>query len=162
MLYVSTVFCYSASIINFNIMNKSTTVETTINAPIEKVWQYLTTPEHITKWAFADNSWEAPHAENDLRTGGRFLTRMQAKDGSGGFDFTGTYTEVKENELFEYDMPKAPDGQENRHVKTELNQTPEGVKVTQTFDLENQNSEERQRSGWQAILENFKNYVESN
>jgi len=143
-------------------MKKTITVETTIKAPLEKVWDYLTEPEHITHWAFADNSWEAPRAENDLHAGGRFLTRMQAKDGSGGFDFSGTYTDIKEHELFEYDMDKAPGEEHARHVKTELSESSEGVTVTQTFDMEHENSKEKQRGGWQAILENFKNYVENN
>lgn len=136
-------------------MNKIT-IETTINAPIEKVWQYWTEPEHITNWAFASADWEAPHAENDVRTGGKFLTRMQAKDGSSGFDFGGTYTEVKTQELIEYDMD------DTRHVRTEFVATEQGTKVVQTFDTESENSEEMQRSGWQAILDNFKNYVETN
>lgn len=132
------------------------TVETIVNSPLAKVWEAWTKPEHITKWAFASDDWEAPSAENDLREGGRFKTVMAAKDGSAGFDFTGTYTEVKENELIEYDM----DG-DSRHVKVEFGEVPEGVKVVVTFDPENENSEEIQRGGWQAISDNFKKYVES-
>jgi Uncharacterized conserved protein len=137
--------------------NESITVETTIHAPIEKVWECLNKPEHITKWAFASDDWEAPAAENDLRVGGRFKTVMAAKDGSDGFDFTGTYTAVKEHELIEYDM----DGEDKRHVKTTLTETPDGVHVTQTFDPENENPLEIQREGWQAILDNFKKHAES-
>lgn len=132
------------------------TVEIIVNAPIEKVWEYWNKPEHITKWAFADDTWEAPSAENDLRKGGSFKTKMAAKDGSESFDFEGLYTSVEEHELIEYDMS------DGRHVKVEFAQTPEGVKVTETFDPEEENSEELQKNGWQAILNNFKKYVEEN
>lgn len=132
------------------------TIQTTINAPIEKVWECWNKPEHITKWAFASDTWEAPRAENDLRTGGKFTTVMAAKDGSASFDFGGTYTDVQEHKLIEYTMG------DGRHVKALFEEIPEGVHITQTFDPESQNSEEMQRSGWQAILDNFKKYVESN
>jgi uncharacterized protein YndB with AHSA1/START domain len=132
------------------------TVETTINAPIAKVWEYWNEPDYITHWAFASDDWEAPSAENDLRVGGKFTTTMAAKDKSESFDFSGTYTDVKEHELIEYDMD------DGRHVKIEFSEVPEGVRVTETFDPENENTEELQRSGWQAILENFRKYVESN
>jgi uncharacterized protein YndB with AHSA1/START domain len=136
-------------------MNKIT-VETIINAPIEKVWEYWNNPEDIKKWAFASDDWEAPEAENDLKVGGRFKTTMAAKDGSESFDIRGTYTVVEEHKLIEYDM----DGEDRRHVKIEFDATPEGVKVIETFDPENENSEEMQRGGWQAILDNFKKYAE--
>lgn len=135
---------------------KQITVQTIVNAPIEKVWEFWNGPEHITKWAFASNDWEAPSAENDVRTGGRFKTVMAAKDKSAAFDFTGTYTNVKEHSLIEYDM----DGDDHRHVKVQFVEQPDGVKIIETFDPENMNSEEMQRGGWQAILENFKKYVE--
>jgi uncharacterized protein YndB with AHSA1/START domain len=131
------------------------TVETIVNAPISKVWDGWNNPEHITKWAFASDDWEAPHAENDLRTGGKFTTTMAAKDKSTSFDFSGVYSEVKEHELIEYDM------EDGRHVKVEFTELPEGVKVVETFDPENENSEEMQRNGWQSILDNFKKYAES-
>lgn len=134
------------------------TIEITVNAPIAKIWDYWNKPEHITKWAFADDTWEAPKAENDLKVGGKFMTTMAAKDKSASFDFTGTYTIVKEHELIEYDM----DGEDKRHVTIEFTETPEGVKIVQTFDPEQENSEELQRRGWQGILNNFKRYVESN
>lgn len=136
-------------------MSKSITVETTINASVEKVWECWMAPEHITKWAFASDDWEALKAENDVQTGGRFKTVMAAKDKSVAFDFAGTYTYVKECELIEYDMD------DKRHVRVEFTQTPDGVKVAETFDLENENPEETQRAGWQSILENFKKYTES-
>lgn len=131
------------------------TIEATVNAPIETVWDVWNKPEHITRWAFASQDWEAPHAENDLRTGGSFKTRMQAKDGSEGFDFEGVYTNVEDEKLIEYDMP------DGRHVKITFEKTPEGVKITETFDPESKNSEDLQRAGWQAILDNFKKYTES-
>lgn len=137
-------------------MNKNTiTVETIINAPLEKVWHCWTQPEHITQWAFASDDWEAPAAENDVRVGGVFKTVMAAKDKTASFDFTGTYTAVQEHSLIAYEMT------DGRRVKIEFAQTPAGVKVTETFDPEQENSEELQRSGWQAILENFKLHVES-
>lgn len=130
------------------------TVTSTVNAPLEKVWDAWTKPEHISGWAFASDDWEAPHAENDIRTGGKFLIRMASKDGKEGFDFTGVYTNVNGQELIEYDMD------DGRHVKVTFESTPDGVKVTETFDPETENPEEVQRSGWKAILDNFKKYVE--
>jgi uncharacterized protein YndB with AHSA1/START domain len=136
-------------------MANSITVEITVNAPLSKVWEYWNSPEHITKWAFASDDWEAPEAENDLKVDGKFKTTMAAKDGSASFDFIGTYTVVKENELIEYDM----DG-DNRHVRVMFEETPDGVKITETFDPENENPIDVQRQGWQSILENFKKYIE--
>lgn len=130
------------------------TIAAVINAPMEKVWECWTKPEHITKWAFASETWEAPSAENDLRVGGKFKTRMQAKDGSAGFDFEGMYTAVQEHKLIEYDFG-------DRHAKIEFKETGDGVKVMETFDPESENPIEMQRTGWQAILDNFKKYVEN-
>ena len=135
---------------------KTITIQTTVNAPIEKVWEFWNEPEHITKWAFASDEWEAPFAENDLQTGGKFKTTMSAKDKSSSFDFGGTYTQVQPHEIIEYDID------DGHHVKAEFTNSDEGVKITQTFEMEDENSEELQRSGWQAILDNFKNYTESN
>lgn len=131
------------------------TVETILKAPLLKVWDCWNNPQHIVHWAFASDDWEAPHAENDLRVDGKFKTTMAAKDKSQSFDFTGRYTTVKEHELIEY---TADDG---RHVKVEFNEVPEGINLIETFEPENENSEEKQKSGWQAILDNFKKYVES-
>jgi len=131
------------------------TVQATVKAPMAKVWESWNEPEHITKWAFAQDDWDVPSAENDLRTGGKFTTVMAAKDKSAQFDFSGIYTVVKDNELIEYDMD------DGRHVKASFAETPEGVQVTETFDPENENSEELQRNGWQAILDNFKKYTEN-
>jgi uncharacterized protein YndB with AHSA1/START domain len=132
------------------------TVQSSISAQVEKVWEFWTKPKHIVNWAFASSDWEAPAAENDVRVGGKFKTTMAAKDKSASFDFTGVYTNVKEHELIEYDMA------DGRHVKVAFESTPNGVKVTETFDPENTNPLEMQRAGWQAILDNFKKYVEAN
>ena len=136
-------------------MDKAITVQTVVNASMEKVWECWNKPEHITGWAFASDDWEAPAAENDLRVGGKFKTTMAARDKSMSFDFTGVYTDVKEHRLIEYDMD------DGRHVKVEFAEFPEGVKITETFEPENENPKEMQRSGWQAILDNFKKYAEA-
>ena len=132
------------------------TVKTTIDASIEKVWSFWTLPEHITKWSFASPDWHTPYAENDLREGGKFKSTMAAKDGSMSFDFEGEYTLIKQNEVIEYIMA------DGRKVEISFNETPNGVEVIERFDPETQNPEEMQRGGWQAILDNFKNYVENN
>lgn len=132
------------------------TIQTVINAPMSKVWDCWNEPKHIEQWAFASDDWEAYGAENDLRSGGKFKTTMAAKDKSFSFEFGGTYTAVTEHALIEYDMD------DMRHVKTEFTETAEGVQVVQTFDPEQENSTEMQREGWQAILNNFKKYVEDN
>lgn len=136
--------------------NESITVEAIVNAPMEKVWDAWTKPEHIVNWCFASDDWEAPSATNELHTGGTFTTRMQAKDKSVGFDFGGTYSDVKEHELIEYDMNGA-----NRHVKITFTPVEGGVRVTETFDMEQENSRELQQNGWQSILNNFKKYAET-
>jgi uncharacterized protein YndB with AHSA1/START domain len=135
-------------------MKNAITVQTLVNAPIEKVWECWNKPEHITGWAFASDDWEAQAAENDLRVGGKFKTTMAAKNKSAGFDFTGVYTSVKEHRLIEYDI------EDGRRVKVEFAELPEGIKITETFEPENTFPVEMQRSGWQAILENFKKYTE--
>lgn len=133
---------------------QSVTISTIINAPIDEVWARWTQPEHITQWTFASDDWESPTATNDLRVGGAFTTRMQAKDGSFGFDFGGTYTTIEEPTHIAYDMA------DGRHVDVRFELVDGGVRVTETFDLETENSADMQRAGWQAILENFKKYVE--
>ncbi|HKU48648.1 MAG TPA: SRPBCC domain-containing protein [Nitrososphaera sp.] len=131
-------------------------VQTVIHAPIAKVWECWTKPMHIRAWAFASDDWEAPAAENDLRLDGRFRTVMAAKDKSTSFEFAGTYTTVNENRLIEYDLD------DGRHVKVEFaSSPPNDVLLTETFEPESENSLEMQRSGWQAILDNFKKYVEN-
>ena len=129
-------------------------VQTTVAAPIQKVWEYWTAPEHIVGWAFASDDWEARDPENDLRAGGKFKTYMTAKDGSTGFDFTGVYTAVREHERIAYDLD------DGRHVEIEFTPSTEGVAIRQTFDPENEFPVEYQQSGWQAFLDNFKQYAE--
>jgi uncharacterized protein YndB with AHSA1/START domain len=132
------------------------TVETAVKAPVEKVWKYWSEPEHIKKWNSASEDWHTPKAENDLRTGGKFSSRMEAKDGSFGFDFGGEYTAVKNNELIEYVMS------DGRKVKVVFEAKGNETKVTESFDAETENSVEMQKTGWQAILDNFKKYTEAN
>jgi uncharacterized protein YndB with AHSA1/START domain len=132
------------------------TVESTINAPVQKVWEYWTKPEHITKWNAASDDWHSPRAENDLRAGGSFSCRMEAKDGSFGFDFGGIYDAVTENEYIEYTMG------DGRNVKVRFEGNGSSTKVTESFEAENTNSIELQRGGWQSILDKFKKYTELN
>jgi uncharacterized protein YndB with AHSA1/START domain len=134
----------------------SITVEATIHAPVKKVWQLWTTPEHITKWNQASDDWHTPLAENDLRTGGQFISRMEAKDGSVSFDFAGVYDEVKPNKVLAFTLG------DGRKVKVSFAGDGTETKVTETFEAEGTNPVEMQRSGWQAILDNFKKYVEAN
>ncbi|RPD42925.1 SRPBCC family protein [Chitinophaga barathri] len=131
------------------------TVEATIKAHIDKVWKYWNEPEHIVEWAFASPDWHAPRAENDLRVGGKFETRMEAKDGSFGFDFGGEYTQVVKHEVIEYIMS------DGRQVKTVFTPQGEETKIVTVFDAEDTNPIEMQQAGWQAILENFKKLVEA-
>lgn len=135
---------------------KKITVETTISADIKNVWDYYTLPEHITKWNFASDDWQCPSAENDLRVGGKFKNRMEAKNGSFGFDFEGVYDEVVVHKKISYTLP------DSRQVTTNFENLGVKTKVITTFDAEKENSVEMQRAGWQAILDNFKKYVESN
>lgn len=132
------------------------TVQNNVKAPVEKVWQLWTLPEHITKWNNASDDWHTPRATNDLRTGGSFTARMEAKDGSFGFDFGGTYDEVKQHEVIAYTMG------DGRKVIVTFSPEGDGTKVVETFDAESTHSVEMQRGGWQAILDNFKKYAESN
>jgi uncharacterized protein YndB with AHSA1/START domain len=130
------------------------TVQTVIQAPVEKVWRYWSEPEHITKWNQASETWHSPRAENDLRAGGKFLTRMEAKDGSMGFDFGGVYDVVKQHEQISYTL------EDGRKVDiTFVNQGNE-TKVAEIFDAESTHSIEMQQAGWQAIMDNFKRYTE--
>lgn len=130
------------------------TVEATVNAPIGKVWEYWTSPEHITQWCQASDDWHAPYADNDPRTGGKFKTTMAAKDGSFSFDFGGVYSNVVDQQLMEYAM------EDGRKVKITFEDLGDSTKVTETFDPENQNPIEMQRGGWQAILDSFKKHTE--
>lgn len=132
------------------------TIESVIKAPPDQVWRLWTTPDDIIKWNAASPDWHTTKAENDLRNGGRFLSRMEAKDGSFGFDFEGIYDEVKTNELISYAMS------DGRSVQVYFEANGNETKVTETFEPETQNPIEMQRQGWQAILNNFKKYVEEN
>lgn len=132
------------------------TVKTTIEAPVEKVWKYWTAPEHIKKWNYASDDWHTPNAENDLRPGGKFVSRMEAKDGSFGFDFGGIYDEVKENKYIAYTLG------DDRKVEITFSANRNETDIEETFEAENQNPIEMQRAGWQAILGNFKKYTETN
>ena len=132
------------------------TVETTVNAPVEKVWKVWSTPEDITKWATASPDWHTPYSENDLRPGGKFSSRMEAKDGSFGFDFGGIYDEVIPNEFISYTLG------DDRKVVIQFTPSDKETKIVQTFEAEATNPVEMQRGGWQAILDNFKKYVEAN
>lgn len=131
------------------------TIQATVNAPISEVWKYWTDPRHIVNWNNASEDWHTPTSENDLRVGGKFLSRMEAKDGSFGFDFGGTYTEVEPYRRIAYDMT------DERSVEADFTEEDGKTRIVQTFDPEQQNSAEMQRQGWQAILDNFKKYVES-
>ena len=130
------------------------TVRTTIYAPVEKVWNLWTDPVHIIHWNFASDDWHTPKAENDLRAGGRFLARMEAKDGSAGFDFTGKYSKVEQNRQLEYIMD------DGRNVQVLF--IPQGnvTTVMEAFEAEQTNPDGMQQEGWQAILDNFREYVE--
>ena len=134
----------------------SVTIEATIKAPAAKVWEYWTKPEHLVKWNHASDDWHTVKAENDLREGGKFSARMEAKDESFGFDFWGIYDVVKENEYIEYTLG------DERKVKIIFTGDENETQVTETFEAENTNSLEMQKSGWQAILDNFKKYTEAN
>jgi len=136
--------------------NTKITVDAVIAAEPQKVWDYWTKPEHITKWNFAVDDWQCPSAENDLRTGGKFKSRMEAKDGSFGFDFEGTYDDVVNQKKISYTMP------DGRQAITHFEDLGGKTKVTTTFDAENINPVEMQKGGWQAITDNFKKYTESN
>ncbi|OOG74630.1 SRPBCC family protein [Flavobacterium sp. A45] len=130
------------------------TVKCKVEASIEEVWKFWTTPEHITKWNNASEDWHTPYAENDLRVGGKFKSIMASKDGTMSFDFEGEYIEIKTHSFIEY---KLADG---RKVDVYFIGLEDGVEIIESFDPENENSEEMQRAGWQAILDNFKKYTE--
>ena len=135
-------------------MHPKVTVTATINAGITKVWDYYTKPEHITKWNFADPSWHCPTASNDMKVGGIYNARMEAKDGSFGFDFIAVYTEMSEGKKFVYEFG-------GREANITFDEDNGQTIVTITFDPETENSIELQQIGWQAILNNFKKYTEA-
>ncbi len=135
-------------------MSKEITVKTVVGSDIESVWDKWTNPAHIVGWAFASDDWECPYAENDVSVGGKFMTRMSAKDKSTTFDFEGIYTEVMEGKVIAYTIA------DGRKVRVLFNEVSGGVEIVETFEMEDQNPEEMQRFGWQSMLENFKTYVE--
>jgi uncharacterized protein YndB with AHSA1/START domain len=136
-------------------MTQMITVATTVTAPVQKVWECFTQPEHITKWNSASPDWHTPRATNDLRPGGTFTCRMEARNGSIGFDFAGTYDEIVLHQRIAYTID---DGRKVVIMFTEENGA---TRVTETFEIEGEHSAEMQRAGWQAILDNFKTHVES-
>jgi len=131
-------------------------IQVSVSADIEKVWDYYTLPEHITKWNFASDDWQCPHASNDMRVGGKYLARMEAKDGSFGFDFEAVYDQIIVGERFSYTMP------DGREVQVIFNDADGKTEVSISFDAETENPLEMQRAGWLAILNNFKKYTERN
>lgn len=132
------------------------TVATTIEAPLEKVWVLFTEPAHIEKWYNASPDWHTPSATNDLKIGGQFDYRMEAKDGSFGFNFIGAYTDLKNHEFMHILLG------DNRTVSITFNSDGHSTTVTEVFEPEQLNSHDLQKGGWQAILDNFKHYVENN
>ena len=130
------------------------TVETTVAAPIAKVWSLYNSPDAIKQWNTASDDWHTTASTVDLREGGAFSSRMEAKDGSMGFDFAGTYTKIVEHELIEYAFG-------DRKATIHFSETPAGIKVIVTFEAETIYPPEQQQQGWQAILNNFTRYVES-
>ncbi len=137
-------------------MSNKIKIAATINADVKKVWEYYTSPEHITKWNFADPSWHCPNAENDMKVGGKYRARMEAKDGSFGFDFEATYNSIVAGKSFTYTMP------DNREVSVDFVNVNDKTGINIIFDAENQNPIEMQKAGWQSILDNFKKYTETN
>lgn len=131
------------------------TIETTIKSDIDTVWKRWTTPSDIKKWNTASPEWHTTKAENNLKKGGHFSSRMEAKDGSMGFDFDGIYEDIIPNKHIAYVLD------DNRKVDIKFETIETGIKITETFEPENQNPAEMQKQGWQAILDNFKTYVES-
>jgi uncharacterized protein YndB with AHSA1/START domain len=137
-------------------VEKLITIQVTIDADISKVWDYWSLPEHIKKWNSSSIDWHTTIAENDLCIGGKFLSRMEAKDGSMGFDFGGVYDEVILNKLIAYTIG------DGRKVRINFIETNTGTEIKQSFEAEETNPIEMQKNGWQAILNNFKKYVENN
>jgi len=135
-------------------MNTITT-KTTVHAPVGIVWEKYTKPEHVVKWSFASDDWECTSAQSDLRVGGKFCNHLAAKDKSFELDFEGTYTEIIQDKSIKYTMT------DGRKVDVAFDSDREETTVTVVFDPERENSEEMQRAGWQAFLDNFTKYVES-
>lgn len=134
--------------------NTTITIKATISAPASMVWKYWTTPEDIVNWNNASDDWHTPHAENNVCVGGNFNYRMEAKDGSAGFNFVGVYDNVILHRKIEYTIG------DGRKVKVLFSESGNITEVTETFEAEKNNPVEMQRDGWQSILDNFKKYVE--
>ena len=132
------------------------TVEATVNVPVEKAWEYFTKPEHITKWNFASDDWHCPEAKNDLQPGGKLLARTEAKDESFGFDFEAVYETVEPYEKIEYTIA------DGRKVRIDFKPQGNATHVTEIFEAEDTNSLDMQKTGWQAIMDNYKKYTENN
>ena len=130
-------------------------IETTVNAPIGRVWSAWITPEDIKNWNYASDDWCCPDAKIDFAVGGKFSYRMEATDGSAGFDFEGSFTSIEVNKRIEYTMG------DNRYVSITFSQTERGILIVETFEAENEHSAEQQKQGWQSILNNFKRHVET-
>ena len=131
-------------------------IETTILAPVEVVWQFFTDPEHVVNWNNASPDWHTPEAKNDLVVGGKFSYTMSAKDGSFSFDFWGIYDVIIENQLLKYTLG------DGRKVSIEFSSVADDTNIVETFEAESENPIDLQKAGWQAILDNFKKYVEEN
>ncbi|TQI72233.1 uncharacterized protein YndB with AHSA1/START domain [Gramella sp. Hel_I_59] len=129
-------------------------IESKINAKLDQVWEYWTKPEHITKWNKASEDWLCPNAENDLKEGGKFKYRMESEDGKVGFDFAGTYKEVKEKEKLTYEL------EDGRNAEVKFSEEDGTVMIKETLDTEDENPVEQQEQGWKSILESFKAYAE--
>lgn len=130
------------------------TIEATVKAPIDRVWAAWNDPRAIEQWNAASPDWHTPRASVDLREGGKFTSRMEARDGSMGFDFEGIYTRIEPNRLIEYTMG------DGRKVRVEFAAAGDAVSVRETFDAEDTHTAEQQRQGWQSILDNFARHVE--
>ena len=140
---------------NVKTSNIAITVRVIINIPVERVWEYWTEPRHIMKWNNASDDWYTPKAENDLRAGGKFLSRMEARDGSMGFDFSGKYSKIVPLKLIEYILD------DERKVQVRFEPVGEKTMIIEVFEAEQENPIEMQKTGWQAILDNFKKYTEA-
>lgn len=137
-------------------MSEKVTITASVHADAKKAWDHYMKPEHITQWNFADPSWQCPSASNDMRVGGKYSARMEARDGSFGFDFEAVYDEIVDGKSFAYTMP------DGRQVSVVFEGKGKDTVVTVRFDPENENPIDFQRAGWQAILDNYKKYTEAN
>ena len=131
------------------------TIQTKVQAPLDKIWSFWTVPEHITKWNSASEDWHTPYADNDLKVGGKFKYTMASKDGAMSFDFTGTYSSIQDKRTIAYTI------EDGREVIIVFEEQEDGVIIRESFDPELENPKKLQQQGWQTILDNFKKYVEA-